>query len=335
MNLITKDFCQLFDSEILSDVKIILVDDKNQLSLNLHRVILFARCQFFEKMFSNFKEAIQFESVVNVIDVNVARDIIKNIYGFEINQPDDWQYKLKYCICCDYFGLKCQLPDDIKVPNDCFDDLLNLIDIIGYTRETIQILANNLPVDYNISNLPIELLREINNIYSNDMIISRYKYGIMNIDIMDKNRCEVKNIYRKNYCKNLCYLSKMDKIIFTRNNKLMVYDLYTDNLQKYTWPNTKIKSLIYNSIKNELIVLVDNIIKNNSSIHIVCVETFNIIETIVDTDSKYNVKKIYLSSSGNKLAYVLEKNIIFSPKLKSILKYIISKQKHIYLLINH
>ncbi|AEX62136.1 putative BTB_POZ domain-containing protein [Megavirus courdo7] len=264
MNLITKDFCQLFDSEILSDVKIILIDNKNQLSLNLHRVILFARCQFFEKMFLNFVEAKQFDVIVNVIDINVARDIIKNIYGFEINQPDNWQYRLKYYICCDYFGIKCQLPTNIKVPNDCFDDLLNLIDIIGYTNETIQILANNLPVDYDISNLPIELLREINNnIYSNDMITMRYKSGIMNIDIVDKNGCEIKNIHHKNYCKNLCYLSKMNKIIFTRNNKLMVYDLNADKLQKYTWSNTKFKSLIYNSIKNELIVLVDNIIKNN------------------------------------------------------------------------
>lgn len=212
MNLMTQDFCQLFDSEILSDVKIIFVDDKNQLSLNLHRVILFARCQFFEKMFLNFKETTQFDVIVNVIDAEVAIDIIKFIYGFELNQPDNWQYKLKYYICCDYFGLKYQLPTNIKIPSDCFDDLLNLVDIIGYNNDTIQILANNLPIDYNISNLPVELLREINNIYSNDMIISGYKYGIMNIDIMDQNGCEIKNIYRKNYCKNLCYLSKMDKI---------------------------------------------------------------------------------------------------------------------------
>ncbi|ANB51115.1 hypothetical protein [Powai lake megavirus] len=321
MNLITKDFCSLFDSEILSDVKIILVDDKNQLSLNLHRVILFARCQFFEKMFSNFVEAKQFDVIVNVIDVDVARDIIKNIYGFEINQPDNWQYGLKYYICCDYFRLKCELPTNIKVSNDCFDNLLDLIEIIGYTKETIQILANNLPVDYDISNLPIDLLKEIkNNIYSNDMITMRYKSGIMNIDIVDKNGCEIKNIYCKNYGKNLCYLSKIDKIIFTRNNKLIVYDLNADKLQKYTWPNTKIKSLTYNSTKNELIVLVDNIIKKNSSIHIVCIKTFNITETIIDSDSKYNVKKLYLSLSGKKLAYVLKKKYNFQSKIKEYIK---------------
>ncbi|AUV58979.1 BTB POZ domain-containing protein [Bandra megavirus] len=321
MNLITKDFCSLFDSEILSDVKIILVDDKNQLSLNLHRVILFARCQFFEKMFSNFVEAKQFDVIVHVIDVDVAQDIIKNIYGFEINQPDNWQYKLKYYICCDYFGLKCQLPVNIKIPNDCFDDLLNLIDIIGYTNETIQIISNNLPLNYDISNLSVELLREINNnIYSNDMITLGYKFGITNIDIVNKNVSKIKNIHHKNYCKNLCYLSKMDKIIFTRNNKLMVYDLNADKFQKYTWLNTKFKSLAYNSKKNELIILVNNVIKNNSLIHIVCVETFNIIETIVDTDSKYNIKNIYLSSSGNKLAYVLEKKYNFQSKIKEYIK---------------
>nr|WBF70222.1 putative BTB/POZ domain-containing protein [Megavirus caiporensis] len=334
MNLITKDFCPYFDSEILSDVKIILVDDKNQLSLNLHRIILSARCQFFEKMFTNFKESQQFDVIVNVIDVDITKDIIKFIYGFETNQLDNWQYRLKYYICCDYFGIKCQLPNDIKVPSDRFDDLLNLIDIIGYNDETIKILANNLPLDYDITNLSIDLLEEINNnIHSNNIITLGYKYGITNIDIVDKNGCEIKNIYCKNHCKNLCYLSKMDKIIFTRNNKLMVYDLSADNFQKYTWSNTKFKSLIYNFIENKLIVLVDNIIKKISSIHIVCVETFNIIETIIDTDSKYDIKNIYLSSSGNKLAYILKKKYNFQSKIKEYIKVYDFKTK-IHILID-
>ncbi len=43
MNLISKDFCQAFDSEFLSDVKIILQDNNKELSLNLHRIVLSTR----------------------------------------------------------------------------------------------------------------------------------------------------------------------------------------------------------------------------------------------------------------------------------------------------
>nr|URM62500.1 BTB domain containing protein [Mimivirus sp.] len=191
MNLISKDFCQAFDSEFLSDVKIILQDNNKELSLNLHRIVLSTRCKFFEKMFSNFDQ--QFENIVQVIDVDITKDIIKLIYGFELKQPDDWQYKLKYYICCDYFGLDCQLPTDIKVSSDCFDNLLDLIEIIGYTDETIKILADNMPSDYDLTTLPLELVKELNNhIYSSDMVVMTNQNKTMfdrviNIDIVNKD----------------------------------------------------------------------------------------------------------------------------------------------------
>lgn len=186
-------------------------------------------------MFSNFDQ--QFENIVQVIDVDITKDIIKLIYGFELKQPDDWQYKLKYYICCDYFGLDCQLPTDIKVSSDCFDNLLDLIEIIGYTDETIKILADNMPLDYDISTLPLELVKELNNhIYSSDMVVMTNQNKTMfdrviNIDIVNKDMKKIKHIYQKEYCRNLCYLSNINKIAFTVRNILIIYDLDKDEIK--------------------------------------------------------------------------------------------------------
>ncbi|UFX99910.1 BTB/POZ domain-containing protein [Megavirus baoshan] len=332
-NLTMNDFCKVFNSEFLSDVKIILVDDKKQLSLNLHRIVLSTRCKFFEKMFSNFNQ--QFKNIMQVIDVDIAQDIFKFFYGFELNQSDDWQYKLKYYICCDYFGLDCVLPTDIKVSSDCFDDLLDLVEIIGYTDETIKLLANNLPSDYDISTLPIELVKEINNhIYSSDMIVmsnqNQTKYDrVINMDIVNKDIIKIKHIYQKEYCKNLCYLSKINKIAFTVENKLLIYDLNTDKIQEHEWNNITFESLKYNQIKNELIAFVHNVKEKTSSIHIVCVNTWNIIETICHTNPNIVIKNICLTSSCDKLAFVLEKSYSDTWKTKKYIQvYDFKTKKH-------
>ncbi|AFX92112.1 putative BTB/POZ domain-containing protein [Megavirus courdo11] len=333
MNLISKDFCQAFDSEFLSDVKIILQDNNKQLSLNLHRIVLSTRCKFFEKMFSNFDQ--QFENIVQVIDVDITKDIIKLIYGFELKQPDDWQYSLKYYICCDYFGLDCQLPTDIKISSDCFDNLLDLIEIIGYTDETIKILADNIPSDYDISTLPIELVKELNNhIYSSDMIImtnqKKTMYDrVINIDMVNKDMKKIKHIYQKEYCRNLCYLSKINKIAFTVRNILIIYDLDKDEIKEHIWDNITFESLKYNQIKNELIALVYNPKEKTKSIHILCINTWNITETICHTNSNIIIKNIYLSSSCDKLAYVLEKGYSGTWKTKKYIKvYDFETKKH-------
>nr|WBF71173.1 BTB POZ domain-containing [Megavirus caiporensis] len=339
MNLIsdpiTKDFSKLFDSEILSDVKITLVDGKKRLSLNLHRVVLFIRCKFFEKMFANFDQ--QFENTLEVIDVDIARDIIKYLYGFKLSIPDDWEYKLKYYICCDYFGLDCQLPIDIKVSNDCFDNLLDLIEIIGYTDETIKTLADNMPSDYDITTLPIELVKELNNyIYSSDMVVMNYPNKhrnmfdrLIDINIVNKDAKQIEKIQSGTYFQNLCYLSKINKIAFTTGKTLFVYDLNKGEIQEYKQDDFTFESLEYDWVNNKLITLVYDSKKETRSIHILCADTCNIMETICHTISNKIIKMICLSSSCNKLAYVLQKKYSGTWKTKEYIKvYNFETKKH-------
>ncbi|BCS82494.1 putative BTB/POZ domain-containing protein [Cotonvirus japonicus] len=312
-NFIMKNFCEMFDNEVLSDIKLILNDGRNQLSLNLHRVILHTQCQYFEKMFSNFQQ--KFENNMDVVDIHAAKDIIKLFYGFKSDYPTgDWQYDLKYYICCDYFGINCSLPINIKVSSECFNVLLDLIDIMGYTDETVKILADNLPYDYDVSSLPVKLLREINNkIPSNDMVIMSSEHRRdpkIQIDIVNKDLGKLKNIYNKKNCDNLCYLSKINKIVFTRKNKLMVYDLESERIEKRVWSEyIAFRSLIYNSIKNEIIALLFDYKETRSLVYILSTETFNNIETICCKKPGHVIRKICLSLSCDKLSYVLEKGV--------------------------
>lgn len=172
------DFRKVFELGKFSDLELVLVDKTNSLSLNVHKVILYSAIPYFTIMFDNFKERDCLSIKMEVIDVIIMSDIIKSYYSIETNNDPDWEYLLKEYICLDYMQLPCILPTDIKVPDEYFETLLDLIEIIGYNSKTIDILANNLPNNFNLGALPIELLSEIESRYYDfyTMIIDRDNY---------------------------------------------------------------------------------------------------------------------------------------------------------------
>ncbi|ALR84500.1 N-terminal BTB domain-containing protein, partial [Niemeyer virus] len=135
------NFQKVFELGKFSDLELILFDKTNSLSLNVHKVILYSAIPYFEIMLDNFKEKDCSSIKMEVIDVNIASDIIKSFYGIIINGDFDWEYLLKEYICRDYLQLSCILPTNINVPTEYFEKLLDLIEIIGYNSKTIDILA--------------------------------------------------------------------------------------------------------------------------------------------------------------------------------------------------
>src|SRR5581483_1353782 len=125
---------QFLHNKIYTDVELILVnkDKKQELIMNVHKVILACSSQYFETLFSFGIEKSQFQIKINVNDVYVAHDIILSFYGQNTNSTDypHWKYLLESMKCRHFFCLPndISLLYDLIVPAEDFDLLLEIIE---------------------------------------------------------------------------------------------------------------------------------------------------------------------------------------------------------------
>jgi len=160
---------KLFQSrqeKILTDLALTLIDDNHQLVLDLHKIILYASCVYFEKLFFNFKEKDANNITIRVPNAFVAHDLIMSFYGQTTNLGQLYKDKhiLETIKCYDFLGLEYDeslLDNNITVLEEDFELLLDVVDLVGYDDDTIKLINKNLPKNYDLTKFPKELLIEM------------------------------------------------------------------------------------------------------------------------------------------------------------------------------
>ena len=158
-----------------SDLELTLVDDDhNQITLNVHKNILANTAPYFSKLFGFGIEATSDKITINVSNLNIMFDLIMSYYDEKQNSLPEWKYKLETIKSKIFLGMDYDpnLLRNIKVPEEGFEQLINAIEMIGFTDETIKIINNNLPTDYDIAKLSTELINEMINVGSSYSIAS-------------------------------------------------------------------------------------------------------------------------------------------------------------------
>lgn len=252
------DFSKVFNSEKLSDIKLILIDKNNgKKCLNLHKVILNTGSPFFEKMFDNFKEKYQSEIVLEVFNVDVFSDIIESFYGIEIEIRENWKYQLSNYICRQYLLLEHELPETLKIPENEFEEFLNISQSLEYTDKVINIVAVNLPIDFDLDKLSIELIKEVEKKYLDYQILA---VGSKGINIVDINNNKINTIIKGDFY-YLNYIKDFD-IIITRSRKNLEYVFYdlcgnlldlnkiNENNDKYAYLSKNLNSKYLKHVRN-------------------------------------------------------------------------------------
>ncbi|ANB50184.1 hypothetical protein [Powai lake megavirus] len=247
------DFSKIFDSEKLSDIKLILIDKNNgKKCLNLHKVILYTASSFFEKMFDNFKEKNQSEIVLEVFDVEVFSDILKSFYGIKQDIPENWKYQLANYLCRQYLLLEPKLPETLKIPENEFEEFLNITQSLEYTDQVINLVAENLPIDFDLDKLSIELIREIEKKYINYQLLALGSKSINTININNNkiNTIIKGDLYYLDYAKDFDII-----IIKDKNLNYVFYDLDGNllGLNKINEKNNKYRYLSENLNEKHLV----------------------------------------------------------------------------------
>ena len=251
---------ELFESEILSDLTLNLVNsvnDEQKVTLRVHKAILFVGCLYFRSMFSKFSEQTASEITIEVIDTDIASDIIKSFYGISTENPTDWKTILNKHQCQVFFGLEVELPSDIRVPESDFEEFLDSIEKFGYTDRVIRLIISNLPKNYDMIKFPKDFLREVYDITNDYQIVILSGYSCLEIYDKDFNLHRLENL--EGLIINRLYRSTQTNcIIFSSKKDVLIYNLKSNETQKLITSQKKIISnlqtedFIYTQSKNTI-----------------------------------------------------------------------------------
>lgn len=168
MNKIKLQFA--ISEKLFSDLTLILSDSSQDINVDVHKIILYASCPYFEKLLTNCKEKNSNIIPIEVHNSFVAYDTIMGFYNQVTNlgELDKWNQVLESIICKDYFNLDIKFNEfymldiPLKGKNEQdFNLLLKAIKIIGLNDDAIDILVKNIPDDYDLSKFDKNLIQKI------------------------------------------------------------------------------------------------------------------------------------------------------------------------------
>jgi len=155
----------LFSTNLFADLTLTMKDGINEITMNLHKSILFISCVYFEKLLTNCKEQNLNCITIEVPNVFIAHDIIMSFYQQETNSGNipNWKRQLELIKCYDFFGLDFdrEIIYDLKIPEENFESLLEILDFVECNNDIIKLIVNNIPENYDLTKLSKELLQEI------------------------------------------------------------------------------------------------------------------------------------------------------------------------------
>ncbi|AVL94194.1 putative BTB_POZ domain-containing protein [Megavirus vitis] len=307
---------QILVMESIRDLVIDLEDGINKLGFGTNRNIMSESCQYFEKLLSWDKS-----NRINILvpNVYVMRDIIMSFHN-DIRQTGEypeWEYTLIAHQCYDFLGLYYEKFYQTIVPSNQFDRLLDHIDTIGYDNKTIKLLLRNMPLDYDISQFPPELIDEMYKLVTKCKIITINEVGIP----MFYNSKNKKYENTLNCPKGPVSGYKMNKIIYGSIKK---YIVFTNNENVCIWSteDNKILHKIPNNFYDGYVVCM-KFMNNDAKLCIIYSRTFKILDTITWTIvydhckngySNHWIKNGHISNCDKFLIYT-EKNIVGFDKI--------------------
>ncbi|AGF84855.1 hypothetical protein QJ854_gp927 [Moumouvirus goulette] len=308
---------QDLDDKLFTDLSLILSDDNNTITIDVHKIVLYSSCIYFRKLltFGKTKEKI---IKINVPDVFVSKNIIESFYDRVWNNesksyiqvgknPDsncndypEWKYTILLYKCNDFFGLDTDLNKIfyLQVPSEKFNKLLNFVDLLNYDDKLTQLLINNFPLNYDLTNLSTELLiviLEKLKLYcfitlSDNKEIKTWNNGSDNIIMNDTNYIEGKN---KIYCTR-----DESKIICVGYNSIQYINIHEN--KPVIFPNkyeieyiTGAKDINFVCISSDRTILVT---VHQDFTKIWDIETGTLINTL---PLDWNIFSMSVSSDGN------------------------------------
>ncbi|AZL89522.1 BTB/POZ domain-containing protein [Megavirus baoshan] len=223
---------------LFTDFELTLEDGTNQMTIKLHRHILYASSPYFRAMFTNFMDSNTKQKTMFVPNAHIYHDTIVSFYGQKINSANypEYKYILESIKCRDFLQLEIntKILSKLIVPENDFELLLDIADMIGYHEDIIKAISRNLSIDHKIETFPRELQIELHNNLSDDLIVLNSNDCIYFYDKTGKFISSYKTeLAIKNLSCNkfgiICYTDYNDiKVVNMNNNEIVTINKDTE-----------------------------------------------------------------------------------------------------------
>ncbi|AEJ34350.1 hypothetical protein MIMI_L35b [Acanthamoeba polyphaga mimivirus] len=249
-----------FTEGIFTDLKLTLVDDYQQsITINVHKIILYIKCTFFEKLLL-FNDGNITEKTINVPNVYVCRDIIESFYlvdnKSEVDKSQtnqDPMYQFQLYICRDFLGL---LQDknalfNLDIPINMLDDFFNFAELYSNNNNMIRLIFRNIPKNYDFELIPKNLLLAMKKYVSESrMYILDDEYKLIQYDLCPENlssKIITHRIFNRKYnSEKYIYALGENDFAIVKNNTIEIYDYQNEELIN----QIQIGQLLINDIKD-------------------------------------------------------------------------------------
>ncbi|AKI79759.1 putative BTB/POZ domain-containing protein [Acanthamoeba polyphaga mimivirus] len=233
-----------FVDGIFTDLKLTLVDDyKQSITINVHKIILYANCVFFEKLLL-FNDSNVTEKTINVPNVYVCRDIIESFYlvdnKSEVDKSQtnpDPMYQIQLYVCRDFLGLEQDKNAlfNLNIPINMLDDFFNFAELYINNNNIIRLIFRNIPKNYDFGLIPKNLLLVMrkyvceSKIYILDDDHKLIQYDLSSENLSSKNITH--RVFNKKYdSEKYLYSLGENEFAVVKNNIIEIYDYQSEEL---------------------------------------------------------------------------------------------------------
>ena len=218
----------LLDNQVLIDIRVILHDHQNEITIDLHKSILYAGSVYFQKLFTFHKNTLNELRIFfcEVPNAFVAYDIIMSFYGrtTNIGKLEPWRWLLESVKCYDFFGMTFDRSKlvNIEVPKDGIGLLMDVAtSVLNFDDIIIDLIIDNIPAEYDLTTIDKCLVQRILKYYDDN-------YNHNNILLTHDERKEIVKIWDIESGKLLKILdnvliSQYSSMCVTHNNKFLLF----------------------------------------------------------------------------------------------------------------
>lgn len=238
-----------------SNIELVITNEKIRTRIIADKNILSQNFPYFKAMFM-YTEGQANYVCLRTENVQVTYDLIVSCGNQHHKfQEKSWDYIFDLYKCRNFFGLEFIPLVDNTVPPEYIDKLIDTMEIIGYDYSTVKHIAHNLPKDYALNKLSVELLKSIQHILSEFYFLVENRNSLSMFDGVSKLfsklfEFDFYSVEQTSYC----YLNQTNRlIVLDTNNILKIFDVQTRNVVAISSENCFCNSIIHLESKNWIV----------------------------------------------------------------------------------
>ena len=205
-----------------------LIDDTGIINIQVNRQLLAESCCYFKNMLIIYREHFVNSVEIYVRNSQAVKYVINELcYPSNLLELNNLEMRmiLEIYLCKIYLGLDVDISQLYKstIKPDEFPLVLDLVDQVGYSDDNIELICRNLPMDFDLSDFPLNLLEAM-------LEIARQSYTLIysgdhNINTIDVFTNKSHSTVFDNKIDNVLYLKNNQQMAIFTNHVLQIYDI--------------------------------------------------------------------------------------------------------------